>query len=208
MIKLQDFAKQMGVTDRAIQKHLKNYADEFDGLFQRRGPNGTWLTDEACELLRSKMKQQPIVLGDTKSYADLEDAKRQIADLQNERAALAMSIAELSAWKAEKALEIAAAEQTRMLLSAAEQEKKLLEGFVADAKAEIAVLSDEKSQAEGKARTASENAQRAQNKLEAAHERERLLKQYATALEEWSSLGWWHRRKKAKPVMPELSEEE
>lgn len=62
MIKLQDFARQQGVTDRAIQKHLKTYADELEGLYERKGPNGTWLTDEACEILRSKMKQQPVVL--------------------------------------------------------------------------------------------------------------------------------------------------
>ena len=62
MIKLQDFARQQGVTDRAIQKHLKNYAEELEGLYERKGPNGTWLTDEACEILRSKMKQQPITV--------------------------------------------------------------------------------------------------------------------------------------------------
>ena len=60
MIKLQDFARQQGVTDRAIQKHLNTYAEDLEGLYERKGPNGTWLTDEACEILRSKMKQQPI----------------------------------------------------------------------------------------------------------------------------------------------------
>lgn len=60
MIKLQDFAKQQGVTDRAIQKHLKTYEAELEGLFERKGPNGTWLTEEACDILRSKMRQQPI----------------------------------------------------------------------------------------------------------------------------------------------------
>ena len=62
MIKLQDFARQQGVTDRAIQKHLVKYAEELEGLFERKGPNGTWLSDEACEILKSKMKQAPIAL--------------------------------------------------------------------------------------------------------------------------------------------------
>lgn len=65
MIKLQDFARECGVTDRAIQKHLNTYAEELEGLYQRKGPNGTWLTDEACEILRSKMRQQPIGVADT-----------------------------------------------------------------------------------------------------------------------------------------------
>lgn len=59
MIKLQDFAREQGVTDRAIQKHLRKYEAELEGLFERKGPNGTWLTDEACEFLRSKMVTPP-----------------------------------------------------------------------------------------------------------------------------------------------------
>lgn len=64
MIKLQDFAKQQGVTDRAIQKHLKKYSEELEGLYERKGPNGTWLSEEACEILRSKMRQQPLAIFD------------------------------------------------------------------------------------------------------------------------------------------------
>lgn len=79
MIKLQDFAKQQGVTDRAIQKHLKTYATELEGLFERKGPNGTWLSEEACEILRSKMKQQPLSFP-TRDEADM----RRIQDLEEE----------------------------------------------------------------------------------------------------------------------------
>lgn len=61
-IKLQDFAKQQGVTDRQVQRLLKKYEAELEGLFERKGPNGTWLTDEACEILRSKMRQQPVAV--------------------------------------------------------------------------------------------------------------------------------------------------
>lgn len=32
MIKLQDFAKECGVTDRAIQKHLKNHESQLERL--------------------------------------------------------------------------------------------------------------------------------------------------------------------------------
>lgn len=72
MIKLQDFAKQQGVTDRAVQKHLNKYAEELEGLYQRKGPNGTWLTDEACEILRSKMKQAPVtIITPTEQEGDL-----------------------------------------------------------------------------------------------------------------------------------------
>lgn len=213
MIKLQDFAKQMGVTDRAIQKHLVKYADELDGLYQRKGPNGTWLTEEACDILRGKMKQQPLVLGDTQTQTELEDAKKRIEDLLEQKTMQAEKLAALYEWKAEKAQLIAEAEQTQLRLMAAEQEKVLLEGFIADAKAEISTLSNEKTKAEEKARLEAETAKKAQNKLTAAHERDRirekrehLMTQYAAELAEWSSLGWFGKRKVKKPVPPELPE--
>ena len=62
MIKLQDFARQMGVTDRMIQKHLKTYAAELEGHYERKGPNGTWLDDKAQEIIRSKMRQNPVAV--------------------------------------------------------------------------------------------------------------------------------------------------
>ncbi len=83
MIKLQDFARQCGVTDRAIQKHLKTYADELEGLYQRKGPNGTWLTEEACEILRSKMKMQPIVVGASDQQKEIDRLQLQVSALQD-----------------------------------------------------------------------------------------------------------------------------
>lgn len=64
MTKLQDFAAQQNVTERQIYRLLQKYADELQGLYERRGQNGTWLTDEACEIIHSKMRQQPVVVSD------------------------------------------------------------------------------------------------------------------------------------------------
>jgi len=87
MIKLQDFAKQQGVTDRAIQKHLKTYAAELEGLFQRKGPNGTWLTDEACEILRSKMKQPPapVIFEEDPRVKELQERVKELEGLLSEK---------------------------------------------------------------------------------------------------------------------------
>lgn len=84
MIKLQDFAKECGVTDRAIQKHLVRYADELNGLYERKGPNGTWLSDAACDILRSKMKQQPIVVSDGSLARQAEELKAENVQLLKE----------------------------------------------------------------------------------------------------------------------------
>lgn len=84
MIKLQDFAAQQGVTDRAIQKHLKNHEEALQGHFERKGPNGTWLDDYACEFIRSKMVQQPLVMADSSLVQKVADLEREKADLNAE----------------------------------------------------------------------------------------------------------------------------
>ncbi len=82
MIKLQEFAKQQGVTDRQIQRLLKKYESELKGLFERQGTNGTWLSEEACSLLRSKMKSQPIDIYDDAKDREIERLNRRIAELE------------------------------------------------------------------------------------------------------------------------------
>lgn len=82
MIKLQDFARQCGVTDRAIQKHLKKYESELTGLFERKGPNGTWLSDEACQILRSKMKEAPLLV-DHEARQTNNNLQKRIEHLEN-----------------------------------------------------------------------------------------------------------------------------
>ena len=82
MIKLQDFARQQGVTDRAVQKILKKYESELEGLFERKGTNGTWLSDEACSVLRSKMKAQPTDVYDDSKDREIERLKDRIKELE------------------------------------------------------------------------------------------------------------------------------
>lgn len=129
MIKLNDFAKQQGVTDRAIQKHLKTYADELEGLYERKGANGTWLTDEACEILRGKMKQQPVIVGDSdlhERYETLLEENRELLKALNTAKDVIIDL-----------------QGSQALLEARDKEVKLLEGFIADAKAEIKVQNGE-----------------------------------------------------------------
>ena len=99
VIKLQDFAKECGVTDRAIQKHLVKYADELNGLYERKGPNGTWLSDAACDILRSKMKQQPIVVSDGSLARQAEELKAENVQLLKELHNVQTDIIELQRQK-------------------------------------------------------------------------------------------------------------
>lgn len=113
MIKLQDFARQHGVTDRQVQRLLKKYENELEGLYERKGPNGTWLNDEACEILRSKMKQQPLVVSEKsevvedlrkkneKLHEALETAKDRIIELQEQNHQLELENAKLALLEAQ-----------------------------------------------------------------------------------------------------------
>lgn len=197
MIKLQDFARQQGVTDRAIQKHLKTYAAELEGLFQRKGPNGTWLTEEACNILRSKMKQAPITIMEPDArVGELMDRIKELENRLDEKDKLLI----LSQGTAQ------AAQEQVLKLQEDLGQVKLLEGFVADAKAEIAVLSNEKAEAERKAKDAANDAQKAQDELTVAQERERELREYLAALEAWNALSGWKRRNKKKHPKPAAPE--
>lgn len=80
MIKLQDFARERGVTDRQIQRLLQKYAAELEGLFQRKGPNGTWLSEEACEILRSKMKSNPV--SEVVDTREVDELKKKLAEAE------------------------------------------------------------------------------------------------------------------------------
>ena len=131
MIKLQDFARECGVTDRAIQKHLKNHEKNLEGHFERRGKNGTWLDQTAQDYIRSLMVQQPIVVGDAETHREVEALKE-----ENRALLKALNGAK------DRIIEL---QDTRLQLEAAERETKILEGFVADAKAEIRTLTEEKA---------------------------------------------------------------
>lgn len=90
LIKLSDFARQNGVTPRAVQQLLKKYESEIEGHFERKGQNGTWLDGTAQDFLRSKMLQKPIVTYDVTAQPLLEEnetLKVKVSDLQDALAA-------------------------------------------------------------------------------------------------------------------------
>lgn len=124
MIKLRDFARERGVTDRQVQRLLKKYETELTGQFERRGQNGTWLTDEACNFLIGKMRTSPVVVGDEQQLREQVQLRKENDELMRENKELWRQIAELN-----QQLRLAAeekAEQTK-LLADAEAAKEQLE---------------------------------------------------------------------------------
>ena len=136
MIKLQDFARECGVTDRAIQKHLKTYAEELEGLYQRKGPNGTWLTEDACEILRGKMLKRPAaIIEEDKRVPKLEARVQELEKQLHEKEALvAMAQQQVQAAQSQ----VAQLQEKAGHVAALEEGKKLLEESRDEYKAEAA----------------------------------------------------------------------
>ena len=123
MIKLQDFARQNGVTDRAIQKHLKKYESELEGLFERRGSNGTWLSDEACLFLQGKMKTNPVVVIDNENQEELERLRKRVQELEERMERKDILIEKLQERVEEQSLRIEGIGQERLQIECKLQEE-------------------------------------------------------------------------------------
>lgn len=86
MIKLQDFAASRGVTDKAIYKHLKKYAADLENHIEKRGKNGTWLDDYACEYISKLMVSNPVVLSEASDREEIERLRKKVEELQDKLA--------------------------------------------------------------------------------------------------------------------------
>lgn len=132
MIKLQDFARDCGVTDRAIQKHLKKHEKALEGHFHRRGPNGTWLDETAQDYIRSLMKETPVVVSDAtllREKAELQEkysmALEQIVFLQQQNKQLELENEKIKLLEAQN--DDLSADNEAQRVKIAEIEKKAVE---------------------------------------------------------------------------------
>lgn len=122
MIKLKDFAAERGVTDRQIQRLLKKYEAELEGKFERKGQNGTWLTDEACEILVGKMKTAPVVVGDVAQLRENQQLQERIRLLEERIERKDVLIDQLQQREAEKDKMLADSASKQLLLQQTELE--------------------------------------------------------------------------------------
>lgn len=231
MISIKDYAKQNHVTYEAVRQQLKRYSEQLEEHIIRDGRT-QYLDDVAVAFLDERRQKNPVVVYQQSKDETIEELQQEVARLLHRQESLRDRIDELTEYKLlaeanRRSLEDAQAAQERRhqellqreaamdeevnaavqaVADAAAQEKGLLEGFLADAKAEIAVLSAEKAAAEAKTLAATETAQKAQDELTAAQARELALKEYLAALEAWQSLSWIKRQNKKKFPKPEAPE--
>ncbi len=122
MIKLADFARENGVTDRAIQKHIKKHEDELNNHIDRLGNNGTWLDEYAQHYIRGLLLLKPAaVIQDNEEYRELE---YEVQDLR-QRLNAARDLLDVERAKNDGFMKaIAEAEVKSKLLEASESEKE------------------------------------------------------------------------------------
>lgn len=126
IVKLGDFARECGVSERAIQKHLKRLEQELDGHFERKGTQGTWLDEVAQECIRSHLQTAPPpVIADNSLLRENEELRNKLISMQERYIQLQSQLVEQVKIAAEaemniKLLESAEAKQR-------EQEKEIME---------------------------------------------------------------------------------
>lgn len=163
---LRDYAKEKNISYEAVRKQVARYKEDLAGHIIMDGRQ-QFLDEEAIAFLDAKRQKSPVAIIQQDKDERIEELEDQVKKLLIKTASQADRIAELSEWKAENALLIAGAEQTRLALEAAEEERKALEGTVAAAKAEIALLNSERDAAKEIAQTAQEELTATQEKAAA-----------------------------------------
>ena len=151
----------MGVTYEAVRKQLKRYSAELEGHIHQKGRT-QYLDDEAVAFLDQHHAPKPIAIYEAGQDREMREMAATIDKLRNEKEYWLERAAELADWKAEKAMAIAEAAQTKLLLEAAtaELEEARKKGVEAD------LLRAELEKADQIRRDLEQRAAEAENKVE------------------------------------------
>lgn len=166
MVKLVDFARDNGVTDRAIQKHIQKHEADLLEHIDRQGNSGTWLDDFAQHYIRGLLLRQPLaVIKDNEDYRLLREEN---IELRTQIGKATDQILKLQDILTAQAMELADGRTAQKLLEAAESRQNALQ-------AELERYRLDVDEAEESANKAALEAQKAQSRAEAAEaEAERL----------------------------------
>lgn len=174
MIKLSDFARAQGVTNRAVQLALKRHEADLEGHFERKGQNGTWLDDYAEEYLRSRMLQKPVVVYDSSMSPLLEENQRLRAEKEDLQKALSVAYERLA-----DVLEQSNTAQIQLQVERAE--KRMISAGKEEAERKVESLEMKASEAERLAISARREKVEVEIALTAAEEENKTLADVAEA---------------------------
>lgn len=171
-IKLSDFARDCGVTDRAVQKHLKKLETELEGHFERRGPQGgTWLDEFAQEKIRARMiTPAPPVVADNRLMEENAELRRSVMAMQQKYIELQERMMEQTAL-------IATAEANKRLLDAATEREGELRQAAQESREKAVEAEKRAESAAAEAAAARAAAAEAQAALDAERSRKLSIKE-------------------------------
>lgn len=125
VISLKDYAAQNNISYEAVRQQVVRYKDDLAGHVIRDGRQQL-LDEEAVAFLDSKRQKNPVAIIQMDKDEQIEALEEQVNQLLVKTAAQADRISELAEWKADNALLIAGAEQSRLALQAAQAENDVL----------------------------------------------------------------------------------
>lgn len=82
MIKLSDFAKRFGVSDRHARRLAAECESDISGHIEKRGSGGTWIDEVAVEILRSRLRNPVEMLPSPSEDPDSGMLQGKIQELQ------------------------------------------------------------------------------------------------------------------------------
>lgn len=125
VISLKDYAVQNNISYEAVRQQVVRYKNDLAGHVIRDGRQQL-LDEEAVAFLDAKRQKNPVAIIQMDKDEQIEALEEQVNQLLVKTAAQADRISELAEWKADNALLIAGAEQSRLALQAAQEENDVL----------------------------------------------------------------------------------
>ena len=144
-IKIGDFARECGVSDRAIYKHIQKHEAELEGHLDKQGSNGTWLDETAQTFIRGLMLRQPVtVIQDNEDYRLLREEN---LELRQQLGKATEQLLKLQDILTTQATEIAEGRTAQKLLEASESRQSELEAKVEQGRLEAEKARTEENRA-------------------------------------------------------------
>lgn len=170
VISLKDYAAQKNISYEAVRQQVVRYKDDLAGHLIRDGRQ-QFLDEEAVAFLDAKRQKNPVAIIQQNKDEQIEELEDQVKQLLIETAAQAKKISELAEWKAENALLIAGAEQSRLALQEAQEEKAALQRDYAQVAEALEQMREEAAQRLQEAEAAEQRELEAQQRADRAEAR-------------------------------------
>lgn len=164
IVSLKEYAEQKNVSYEAVRQQVVRYKNDLGDHIIHDGRQ-QFLDEEAVAFLDEKRQKNPVTVIQQDKNERLEALEEQVKQLLLKTAAQADHIAELSEWKAEKAVAIAGVEQQKLLLEERTKRMEQLESAAKEAMDKLQEAENAAREAEDKLRQAEERARQLEEEM-------------------------------------------